>query len=117
MHLKQISQILLFASIVLVNLNSLATDKPIDYSSGEVKIVKIMSNEETGISAYNKKNVKFAESQNLANDLNISEIAKFFECKTLIGRSFIEETLKYPVGSEDKDSVLANRQSVIKELS
>ena len=34
-------------------------------------------------------------------------VAKFFGCKTLIGQSFITETLKFPVSSQDKNSILA----------
>lgn len=91
-------------------------DPVADYNSGRVRIEGIMTNEETGIAAYNKKNIHYAETQNLAKDLNIAQVADFFGCKTVIGRSFIEETLKFPVSPQDRGSVLSNRQNSIKVL-
>lgn len=87
-----------------------------NYDSGKVKIASIMAHEETGVTAFNKKNIKYAETQNLDTDLNIGEIAKFFDCKTLIGHSFITETLKTPVSPHDKDTILAYRTQAIKAL-
>ncbi|MFA6066158.1 MAG: hypothetical protein WC707_03180 [Candidatus Babeliaceae bacterium] len=87
-----------------------------DYSSGKNKITSIMSHEETGVSAYNKEHIAYADTENISNDLNIPEIANFFDCKTLIGQSFIAETLKHPVSPQDKNSVLANRQNAIRAL-
>ncbi len=87
-----------------------------NYDSGKIKVVNIMSNDETGVAAYNKKNVHCAETLNIAHDLNIEAIAEFFPCKTLIGKTFITETLKFPVGPCAKSSVIANRQRVIKML-
>ncbi|MDR3647195.1 MAG: hypothetical protein P4L22_06655 [Candidatus Babeliales bacterium] len=87
-----------------------------DYSSGRVRLSNIMSNEETGVAAYNKKYLKFAETRNLTNDLNIAQMAAFFECKTLMGESFIAETLKYPLGLKGENPILTNRQDAIKAL-
>lgn len=116
MYTKRIASIVLPILVSFGAFNARADDKPADYSSGAVKIVTIMTDEATGVAAYNKENIRYAESQNLAHDVNIAELAKFFGCKTLIGQSFIEETLKFPVGTQDKDSVLANRQNVIRAL-
>lgn len=96
--------------------NPLITGAGEDYDSGKAKIVRIMSHEETGIAAYNKNHIKYAETQNIVGDLDIEKMAEFFDCKTIIGRSFIAETLKFPVSSQDKDTVLARRQQVIKAL-
>lgn len=106
----------LILSVVMVIVNPAIADQVEDYNSGKVRVANIMSNEETGIAAYNKKNINYAETQNLSNDLNIPEIAQFFGCKTLIGQSFIAETLKFPVSQQDKNSVLVHRQNAIKAL-
>jgi len=114
MYKKTLSLILCFS---MVGVNPILADEIIEnYDSGRVRIANIMSNEETGIAAYNKKNIRYAETQNLDKDLNVEQIAEFFGCKTVIGKSFITETLKYPVTSQDRDSVLANRQNAIKAL-
>lgn len=86
-----------------------------DLESGKKKIVAIMSNEETGIAAYNKKNIQTADSLNLEQDLNTQAIAEFFGCKTLIGQSFFHETLKSPL-SPAAHNIIAERQRAIKML-
>lgn len=110
---KSLSLTLCFSMIF----NPLIADALIeDYGTGKVRIENIMTHEETGIAAYNKQNIHYAETENLAKDLNVDKIAEFFGCKTVIGQSFMTETLKFPVTSEDRDSVLTNRQNVIKLL-
>ena len=103
--------------VMLAVLSANVVANPVEnYDSGRTKLEKIMANEETGVAAYNKHNIKYAEIQNLATDLNVAEIAKFFGCKTIVGQSYIEETLKFPVAPQDKDTVLARRQGAIKTL-
>jgi DNA mismatch repair ATPase MutS len=102
--------------MLIVN-NPLVADALIeDYSTGKLRVANIMTHEETGIAAYNKQNVHYAETENLAKDLNVEKIAEFFGCKTVIGQSFLTETLKFPVTSEDHGSILTNRQNIIKLL-
>lgn len=101
---------------LLAGAAELSADEVENYDSGKLKVSKILSHDETGVAAYNKKNTHCAETQNLAKDLNIDEIGRFFGCKTLIGQSFITETLKSPLSPEDKDSVLAHRQNAIRLL-
>ncbi len=84
--------------------------------SGKQRIMAIMSNLETGIAAYNKKHIHYAETQNLAQDLNVPEIAKFFGCKTLVGEAFLTETLSCPVAPQDRDTVLRDRQNAVRAL-
>ena len=105
---------LLIASLAII-INPIIAEQIENYDSGKIRIENIMSNEETGISAFNKKNIQYAETRNLT-DLDIPRIAEFLGCKTLIGQSFIAETLKLPVNPADKDSVLARRQNAIKSL-
>ena len=114
MQVQKKCSLILF--VVLGLGSGLKAEEVENYDSGKKRVAQIVSNDETGIPAYNKSNVHYAQTQNTAKDLEIKEIAKFFECKTLIGQSFIEETLKFPVSPEDKNSVLANRQNTIKAL-
>ena len=84
--------------------------------SGKQRIVGIMSNQEGGIAAYNKKHIHYAEAQNLAQDLNVAEIAKFLGCKTLVGESFLVETISSPVSPQDRDTILRARQDAVRTL-
>lgn len=105
-------------SLLILTLSiPLVAEQPVeDYSTGATRINKIMTNEETGVAAFNKNRTHYAETQNLTQDLNIPQIAEFFGCKTIIGKSFLTETLRFPVGSQDKNTVLAHRQQAIKTL-
>lgn len=87
-----------------------------DYASGRERVVSIMSHKETGVAAYNNKNVHCAETRNLSVDLDIPHIANFFGCKTTMGTSFLVETLTMPTSGQDKDSILARRQHAIRML-
>ena len=111
----QRNRLLLLLSIFVFT-TSAATETVENYDSGKAKLVNIMANEDTGIAAYNKKNIKYAETQNIAHDLNIAQMAEALGCHTLMGKSFIEETLKNPVSVQDKNSVLLPRQNAIKAL-
>lgn len=87
-----------------------------DYESGKKNITTIMSNNETGIGAFNKRYVETAETVNIAKDLNTEAIAASFGCRTLMGKTFLAETLTNPVNSQDARGVLARRQQAIKQL-
>lgn len=116
---KIFSLIVIFLTInsSLLKADSYSALKPIEnYDSGKLRLANIMANPETGVANYNKKNIKYAETQNIAKDLNVEQIAEFFNCKTLIGKSFITETLKFPVNPQDKNTILANRQNIIKTI-
>lgn len=84
--------------------------------SGRKRIIDIMTNEELGVAAFNKKNITQAETRNLAQDLNIADIAEFFNCKTLIGKTFMVETLKQPINTHEADGILRRRQNCVKLL-
>lgn len=111
-HKKTLLVLLLSA---LTSFHVMAELQP-DYESGKAKVATIMSNTETGIAAYNKKNIHCTETLNIAHDVNTNKIAEFFGCKTLIGRSFFEETLNSPLSPQDRDTILANRQKAIRAL-
>lgn len=87
-----------------------------NYESGRNKIIKIMSDDELGVAAYNRKNVHQAVTLDLTQDLNIAAIAQCFPCKTLIGKTFLEESFKCPVSPQDTETVIAKRQQAIKFL-
>lgn len=108
---------LLAAMLCFGSINLFAVD-PVQSNpdSGKQRIMGIMSNPETGIAAYNKKHIHYAETQNLAADLNVPEIAKFFGCKTLVGEAFLTETLSCPVAPQDRDTVLRDRQNAVRAL-
>lgn len=90
-------------------------DQAENYDSGKVKIMQIMSNEETGVTAYNKK-IGYAETKNLYADLNIAKIAEFCGCKTTVGQAFLENTLKAPIATHDTSKTIARRQQAIRAL-
>lgn len=81
-----------------------------DYTSGQKSIANIMSGPETALLDDNK-----AESLNLEKDLNTDAIAATFPCQTVVGQTFLKESLKSPVKPEQVDVVL-KRQSAIKTL-
>lgn len=113
--LDMLKRILIFSLLGFIG-NVIADDIVEDYASGRTRITNILSHEEMGVSSYNKKNVHCAETLNLSSDLNIPEITKFFECKTLIGQAFMTATLQCPVAPQDRDSILKNRQDIIRAL-
>lgn len=110
--LSRILTVILCSTII----NPLFSHNDENYDSGKVRIANIITNDQSGVAAHLKNHTHYAETQNLAADLNIAEIAQFFECKTLIGQSYMIEALKLPMTQHDKNSVLARRQSIIKAL-
>ncbi len=87
-----------------------------DYSTGRSKIVTIMSDDRMGVSAYNRDHVKVAETQNLAADLNATEIARFFGCQMVMGETHLIETLQHLVSKFDDEAVLSRRTAIIHAL-
>lgn len=113
---KKLYTVLLLLTVANVSFAVGDHKEDVDYASGKAKIIDIMSNDETGIEAYNKRNIQYAETKNVATDLDIPEIVGYFGCKTLMGKSYFEETLKLPISPEGKDTTLLRRQNVIKAL-
>lgn len=112
MHKKFLSVIILLS----MTINHIAGNDSINGNSGTIRLLNIMSSPEKDITSYSKKDINYAETQNLASDLNITEIAKFFGCKTLAGESFLVDVLSNPVGLRDRDTVLLARQNAVKAL-
>lgn len=109
-------KIFIFVLPLILAGSSLCATQVADYEVAKAKIENIMAHEETGIAAYNKKNIHCAETKSLACDLNVKAIALFFDCKTVVGNAFIAEILKQPVSPQDRDTILLNRQNIIKFL-
>lgn len=99
-----------FMSFAIISNNQ----EPENYDSGRVRLLKIMNNNE-GITAKYGNNVRYVETQNIVHDLNIEEIARFFECKTIIGHTYLTQSLALPVTKEDR-TIIEARQSRIHAL-
>lgn len=109
-------KVLSFLTLFLTAFNFVVADPVQNYDSGRSRVGTIMCNDEMGIAAYNRKKITYAESKNLAEDLNVPEIVQFFDCKTLIGQSFMAQTLLCPVSPEGQGTILARRQNAIRLL-
>lgn len=83
-------------------------------NTGKGRILSIMRNAESGdTSCINKTAI--VETNDLSRDLDIEEIAAFFDCKTFCGHSYLVEMLKSPLSKNQIDSLVA-RQEAIKTL-
>lgn len=80
--------------------------------TGKTRLTAIL---ETGLVAYRKKQGYEAVVQNLAQDLNLEEIATFFGCKTAIGHEFLVQTFAAPYAPEGR-ALVADRQAIIRAL-
>lgn len=108
---KKILQLILCTSIIANPIIAKQKQDEENYDSGKDKVIAIITNEEAGIPS-SRKNTNYAETLNL-NDLNLSEIAEFFDCKTLIGKHFFTETLNLPICSQD---TIISKQNIIRAL-
>lgn len=94
----------------------LLADELLFDATGDVRIASIMRNPVTGVDAYNKANLKFAQTVNLEKDLNVVSIARSFGCQTQIGESYLAEMLRTPISPDDQSGVLQNRTKFIQKL-
>ena len=105
--------ILFMASSLLSGVSTVNSE----FATGYATINHIMTNDQTGIAASNKKaNVVFADVQNIAQDLNLAAVVDYFDCKTQMGASFLQEALAYPVSPTDQSGIIAKRARLIKAL-
>lgn len=86
-----------------------------NHDAGKARIFKVMHKGPGGIEQLNR-NITFAETKNLNLDLNLSEISSRFGCKTSIGQGFIALFLEKVVSPKDQNSIVKNRQELIKFL-
>lgn len=99
--------------IVIVNFSVFAVGAM--YDASKSRIFDVMYQGPGGIEKVNKK-VVFAEVKNIAQDLNLDEIARRFGCKTKLGQAFILCNLKKPISPYDQSLILQHRQKLIKFL-
>lgn len=92
------------------------TSTPENDTSGKEALVSLVGNDETGVLAYNKKYLHPVQSQNLFVDVNLAQVAKFFDCKTEMGHAFLIDALSKPLSPQDAETILKNRQHIIQLL-
>ena len=89
---------------------------PLVDDSGKDRIVHIMSQTQHDIVHGNENLISYAQTCNVNTDLNIKEIANFFDCKTVMGNAFLKECLSRPVSPTDKSGIVALRKNIITQL-
>lgn len=81
--------------------------------SGKQHILALMSHAEAKVHVAGDKS-DYAKTQNVAQDLGIADITKFFGCKTEVGNWYLQETLSKPC--KMVDGLVAQRQAWIRML-
>jgi hypothetical protein len=82
--------------------------------SGRQHILALMNHAEAQVNVVAEEAHLYAQTQNIVSDLDIPEIVKFFDCKTEVGRWYLQETLSNPFKAVD--GVVAQRQQCIRML-
>lgn len=122
---KQFFNVFVFASIFSMNFLDAAefliadqnnTVAPLVDNSGVDRIVNIMSQIKHDVVPGRAKSIVYAQATNIDQDLNIKEIANFFDCKTVMGNAYLQETLQRPVSPNDQSGVVALRTEAIQVL-
>jgi len=111
MILKQRATLLL-SIMLLSNITHIANCA----DSVSLDATAFLSKIEVAPSLKNISDVVYAEERNIAKDLQISEIVKYFDCQTLAGASFLEAALRLPVNSKSVHQIVAKRQAIISAL-
>ncbi len=79
------------------------------------RIFTIMYDGDHGINHYNK-NITYAQTQNLIEDVAIPQVALYFDAITDFGQTFLVDTLSFPVSPKDTNHTVHHRQANIKKL-
>ena len=85
------------------------------HNLGRDRVFTIMYDGDHGINSYNK-NITYAETQNLVEDIAIPQIALYFDAKTDLGQTFLVDTLSLPISPKDTNNTVQLRKNVIKNL-
>jgi len=95
-----------------------STDETIGdkYDTGLEKVNNIMMEIKHNVVPSNPEPILYADVQNIEQDINLEKIANFFGCKTVMGHTFLVETLKHPVAASDKSSIVEHRQKAVLAL-
>lgn len=81
--------------------------------SGKQHVLALMSHSDARVNIAMDAS-HYARTQNIAHDLNIDEITRFFGCKTEVGNWYLKETLCAPL--KRTDTLVAQRQHCIRML-
>ncbi len=82
---------------------------------GRDRLFTIMYEGDHGINSFNK-NITYALSNNLSQDLVIPRIGLYFSAKTDMGQTFLIDTLSKPISPKDKSGTIKLRSQIIKNL-
>lgn len=93
-----------------------AVAAPLVDNSGSERIINIMSQIQHDQVPGRYTPISYVQTSNIDQDLNISEIAKFFDCKTVMGQAFLQETLQRPVSPKDESGIIDLRLQAIQAL-
>lgn len=85
------------------------------YDPGKSRVFEVMYQGPGGIDKVNKQ-VLFAETKNLSQDLNLQEISNRIGCKTEVGKAFLKFNLEKPISPFDQSLTVQVRQRLIKFL-
>ncbi|MBP6869984.1 hypothetical protein KBC04_03820 [Candidatus Babeliales bacterium] len=88
----------------------------LDDNSGHDKIINIMAQINHSVVPGKVAPIVYTQATNLDKDLNVSEIADFFQAKTVMGKAYLRETLSRPVSPTDKSGIVALRSNIIRQL-
>ncbi|MBV8660605.1 MAG: hypothetical protein JO129_00450 [Candidatus Dependentiae bacterium] len=119
---KQIFRIL--ALISLFSFNSILfseasvnnVEDSLEDTSGRERIDCIIKQIQHDIVPGMSEPISYIATSNLDKDLNIEEIANFFNCKTVMGNTFLKETLQRPVSPIDQSKIIDLRKNAIAQL-
>ncbi len=81
--------------------------------SGKQHVLALMNHSDARVNV-TVDGSQYAQTQNIAQDLNINEITRFFDCKTEVGNWYLKETLSTPL--KKMDTIVAQRQHCIRML-
>lgn len=84
--------------------------------SGKNRIIHIAAQVKHDVVPTNAEKITYAQALNIDHDLNIDKIADYFDCKTVMGKSFLIETLNRPVSPSDKSGIINYRKDIIQKL-
>ncbi|MGZ6250999.1 MAG: MutS-related protein [Candidatus Chromulinivorax sp.] len=82
------------------------------HASSRNRVFQVMYQGAGGIQQ-SMSRILFAETKNIGFDLNLSEIAARFGCKTQVGQDFIVKSLEKVISPKDQSLTIQNRQKLI----
>lgn len=93
-----------------------STQEKITDTSGKDRVLEIITTIEHNVVPAQSQPVQYAHVQNIQQDLSLENIAAYFDCKTVMGKSFLTQTLNHPVCAVDESGIVAHRKKAIEQL-